>query len=89
MGMLSNGLHRNVLTTTEQPLQVREGDVLSVALSPDGKNHPAGYGDFGGGVVLWDAAACKRKAVQPLPVNEGCVGGVAFSADCKTLTDQQ
>ena len=42
----------------DEPLPVKEGDVRSVAFSPDGKTIAAGYGDGrGGGVVLWDVAA--------------------------------
>ena len=42
----------------EEPLPVKEGDVQSVAFSPDGKTLAAGYGGGGGGgVVLWDVAA--------------------------------
>ena len=39
----------------------------------------------GGGVVLWDVAARKRLADDPLPVKEGDVTGVAFSPDGKTI----
>ena len=54
---------------------MKEGDVWSVAFSPDGKTLAAGYGDGGGGggVVLWDAAARKRLADEPLAVKEGDV----------------
>ena len=38
-----------------------------------------------GGVVLWDVAARKRLADDPLPVKEGSVQSVAFSPDGKTL----
>ena len=39
----------------DDPLPVKEGDVRSVAFSPDGKTIAAGYGGGGGGgVVLWD-----------------------------------
>jgi WD40 repeat protein len=64
---------------------VPEGDVESVAFSPDGKTLAAGYGGGQGGVVLWDAAGCKRLAPDPLPVPEGDVESVAFSPDGKTL----
>ena len=59
----------------------------SVAFSPDGKTLAAGYGvgGGGGGVVLWDVAARKRLADDPLPVKEGYVQSVAFSPDGKTL----
>ena len=78
------------------PLSVKEGDVESMAFSPDGKTLAAGYRGFpvgrgnnarlgGGGVVLWDVAARRRLAQDPLPVKEGYVGSVAFSPDGKTL----
>ena len=53
----------------DDPLAVKEGDVKSVAFSPDGKTLAAGYGGGGGGggVVLWDVAARKRLADEPLP----------------------
>ncbi|MBV8268791.1 MAG: hypothetical protein JO252_20885, partial [Planctomycetaceae bacterium] len=63
-------------------LHVNEGDVRSMAFSPDGKTLAAGYS---GGVVLWDVAAGQRLGDEPLPVREGIVGGVAFSPDGKTL----
>ena len=72
----------------DDPLAVKEGDVTSVAFSPDGKTLAAGYGGgvgVGGGVVLWDVAARKRLADDPLPVKEGDVTSVAFSPDGKTL----
>ena len=58
-----------------------------MAFSPDGKTIAAGYGvDAGdGGVVLWDVAARKRLADEPLPVKEGDVRSVAFSPDGKTI----
>ena len=42
-------------------------------------------GDGGGGVVLWDVAARKRLADDPLAVKEGDVRSVAFSPDGKTI----
>ena len=53
----------------EEPLAVTEGDVRSVAFSPDGKTLAAGYGVAGGvgGVVLWDAADAKRLQKSPSP----------------------
>ena len=45
----------------DEPLAVKEGDVRSVAFSPDGKTLAAGYGvgGGGGGVVLWDVAGAQ------------------------------
>jgi len=77
---------------TDAPLPVKEGRVTGVAFSPDGKTIAAGYAYpnsggvvGGGGVVLWDVAARKRLADDPLPVKEDNVTGVAFSADGKTI----
>ena len=74
----------------DDPLPVKEGRVSGVAFSPDGKTIAAGYGGVGGGyggggVVLWDVAARKRLADDPLPVKDGDVSGVAFSPDGKTI----
>ena len=71
----------------DEPLAVKEGDVASVAFSPDGKTIAAGYRGIGvnGGVVLWDVAARKRLVDEPLPVKEGHVASVAFSPDGKTI----
>ena len=74
----------------DDPLPVKEGGVQSVAFSPDGKTVAAGYGVVvggvvGGGVVLWDVAARKRLADDPLPVKEGGGQSVAFSPDGKTI----
>ena len=46
-------------TTGRRAARREEGDVRSVAFSPDGKTIAAGYGggSGGGGVVLWDVAA--------------------------------
>ncbi len=67
-------------------LHFHEGVVASVAFSPDGKTIAAGSGGAGGGgVVLWDVAARKRLADEPLPVKEGNVLSVAFSPDGKTI----
>ena len=42
---------------TARLMQMKEGEVTSVAFSPDGNTIAAGYGaSDGGGVVLWDAA---------------------------------
>ena len=71
----------------DEPLPVKEGDVTSVAFSPDGKTIAAGYErvDDRTGVVLWDVAARKRLVDEPLPVKEGIVWSVAFSPDGKTI----
>src|SRR5262245_930541 len=75
----------------QQTLPVKEGSVSSVTFSPDGKVLAAGHRDGGGrggddgGVVLWDVAARKRLAEQPLPVNEGRVMIVAFNPRGKAL----
>jgi WD40 repeat protein len=70
---------------SEGPLAVKEGDVQSVAFSPDGKTIAAGYGGGGGGVVLFDAAARSRLSEGPLAVKKGDVPSVAFSPDGKTI----
>ena len=67
---------------TEEPLDVKEGRVSSVAFSPDGKTIAAAYS---GGVVLWDAAWRKRLAAKPLVAVGGGVNSVAFSPDSKTI----
>jgi WD40 repeat protein len=71
------------------PLAMKEGEVRSVAFSPDGKTLAAGFehggGEGGGGVVLWDVAARRPLAEQVLPVKEGHVQCIAFSPDGKTL----
>ena len=71
----------------EEPLPVNEGDVRSVAFSPDGKTLAAGYGDVGGGggVVLWDVASAERLAGGSPPREGGRRNSVAFSPDGKTL----
>ena len=79
------GRGRRASAWRTNPLPVKEGDVTSVAFSPDGKTLAAGYGVDGGGVVLWDVAARRRLADEPLPVKEGVVRSVAFSPDGKTL----
>ena len=56
------------------PLEVKEGDVTSVAFGPEGKI-AAGYGGVGGGVggvVLFDARG-ERLRPTPLEVKEGDV----------------
>jgi WD40 repeat protein len=70
----------------EGPLPVKEGEVRSVAFSPDGKTLAAGFrSGVEGGVVLWDVAARKRLLNGPLAVKEGEVRGVAFSPDRKII----
>ena len=73
----------------DEPLPVKEGDVTSVAFSPDGKTIAAGCGVTSsggvGGVVLWDVATRKRLIDEPLPVKEGRFSSVAFSPDGKTI----
>ena len=71
-----------------KPLAVKEGNVKSVAFSPDGKTIAAGCsinGSSGGGVVLWDVAGASDWRTKPLPVEEGDVKSVAFSPDGKTI----
>ena len=71
------------------PLVVREGSVLSVAFSPDGKTIAAGYGTAigvaRGGVVLWDVVQHTRLPAEPFSVKEGSVTSVTFSPDGKTI----
>ena len=73
----------------DEPLAVKEGDVTSVAFSPDGKTLAAGYGGGRDGTAAaWccgTSAARKRLADDPLAVKEGDVNSVAFSPDGKTL----
>ena len=65
------------------PLEVKEGDVRSVAFGPEGKI-AAGYGGrgSGGGVVLFDARG-ERLRPAPLEVKEGDVRSVAFGPEGK------
>ena len=71
----------------DQPLAVADGDVGSVAFSPDGKTLAAGYTQSASsaGVVLWDVARRERLVDQPLAVAECGGRSVAFSPDGKTL----
>ena len=73
----------------DPPLDVKEGRVMSVAFSPDGRTIAAGYEVPGnnsgnGGVVLWDMATRTRRGAASLPGN-GDVRGVAFSPDGGTI----
>jgi WD40 repeat protein len=68
------------------PLPLPEGDVRSVAFSPDSESLAAGHGS--GGVALFDATGRRWHSVRPLPLmswTEGYVLNVAFSPDGKTL----
>ena len=79
----------------EDPLPVREGQVWSVAFSPDGKTIAAGYDSVvgaggvspgaGGGIVRWDTIEFKRLKEDPLLVKEGGLRSVCFSPDSKTI----
>ena len=67
---------------------MKEGDVTSVAFSPDGKTLAAGYGvGVGGvgGVVLWDVAGARAPGGGPARREGGRRPSVAFSPDGKTL----
>jgi WD40 repeat protein len=67
-------------------LDVKEGNVSSVAFSPEGETVAASYGaPGGGGVVLWRAAGRKWQFEVRLDVKEGNVSSVAFSPDGKTI----
>jgi WD40 repeat protein len=75
---------------SERPLAVPEGEVNSVAFSPDGKTLAAGYSrglfvGVVGGVAVFDVAGRKRLSEQPLDVAKGAVNSVAFSPDGKIL----
>src|SRR5208337_2910529 len=64
------------------PLEVKEGEVNSVAFGPEGKI-AAGYRGSGvGGVVLFDARG-ERLRPAPLEVKEGEVTSVAFGPEGK------
>ncbi len=67
------------------PLEVKEGQVLSVAFNPVSGTIAGGFGvGLVGGVVLWDAAS-RARVSSPLEVKEGTVHDVAFSPDGRTL----
>ncbi len=74
-----------------KPLGMLEGNVSSIAFSPDGMTIAAGcrsdvmgYGE-GGGVVLWNVAARRRDVDTPIESKGKRIAGVAFSPDGKTL----
>ena len=68
------------------PLEVKEGDVTSVAFGPEGKI-AAGYArGGGGGVVLFDARG-ERLRPAPLEVKEGEVTSVAFGPRARSPRD--
>ncbi len=69
----------------ESPLTVKQGSVISVTFSPDGKTIAAACGFGGNGVMIWDVASRERIADFPLTVREGSVSSVAFSPDGKTI----
>jgi WD40 repeat protein len=87
LGKLGLATRERVGDEPNPVLPVTDGNVRSVAFSPDGKTLAAGFGGIGveGGVVHWDVAAQKRLVDGPLPVNERGVGSVAFSPEGKTL----
>jgi WD40 repeat protein len=73
-------------------LDVKEGQVVNVDYSNDGKTiatayhvrQPLGGLEGRGGVVLWDAVSGQRK-MSPLLVPEGDVTDAAFSSDGESL----
>ena len=71
----------------DEPLAVKEGNVGSVAFSPDGKTIAAGYGDSDG---EWRRGAVGRGRTQTTwrraaPREGGQRWSVAFSPDGKTI----
>ncbi len=69
----------------DAPLHVNEGEVESLAFSPDGKIIAAGC-NFGRGTVIFvDSHTSKRILGTALEVNEGLIQRLAFSPDGKTI----
>ena len=66
-------------------LHVPEGEVNTVAFSPDGQSLAASYGLRDSGVVMWDLSTRKRLMKGLLPVGKGIADRVAFSGDGKIL----
>lgn len=73
---------------TRAPLDVAEGDVRDLAISPDGGTLAAACVDFGearrSGVLLYDLPGLVRRGPF-IAVDEGAVTSVAFSPDGSTL----
>jgi WD40 repeat protein len=71
---------------TESPMTLSEGEIKSLAFSPDSRTLTAGHtGRHNGGALVWDLS--QRPAPKPdsLDVADGQVTSVAFSPDGKTL----
>jgi WD40 repeat protein len=67
-----------------EPLDANDGDVVWVALSPDGKRLASIAGDGYDTVHLWDTTT--GEAIGNALVHQGAVGFVAFSRDGEHLT---
>jgi WD40 repeat protein len=68
---------------TRKPDPITDGDVTSVAFSPDGKVLAAGVRGKKSRVMLWDVDQWTRLQPEPLAVPEGIVWSIAFSHDGK------
>jgi WD40 repeat protein len=71
------------------PLPMPEGQVVSLAFSPDGRTLAAGTSQSTnnssvGGLVLWDLESRQRRAVEALPMFRD-FRGMSFSPDGRTL----